>query len=29
MLELHDVSHIYPNGTRALDHVPMAPASRR
>jgi ABC-type multidrug transport system ATPase subunit len=23
MLELHDVSHIYPNGTRALDHVTL------
>jgi ABC-2 type transport system ATP-binding protein len=24
MLELHDVSHIYPNGTRALDHVTLS-----
>ncbi|HEX8170785.1 MAG TPA: ABC transporter ATP-binding protein [Thermoanaerobaculia bacterium] len=24
MLELHDVSHIYPNGTRALDRVTMS-----
>ena len=24
MLELHDVSHIYPNGTRALDHVSLS-----
>jgi ABC-2 type transport system ATP-binding protein len=23
MLELHDVSHVYPNGTRALDHVTL------
>jgi ABC-2 type transport system ATP-binding protein len=23
MLELHNVSHIYPNGTRALDHVTL------
>lgn len=23
MLHLHDVSHIYPNGTRALDHVKL------
>jgi ABC-2 type transport system ATP-binding protein len=23
MLELHDVSHSYPNGTRALDHVTL------
>jgi ABC-2 type transport system ATP-binding protein len=24
MLNLHDVSHIYPNGTRALDHVTLS-----
>src|SRR3954447_26773464 len=24
MLELHDVSHSYPNGTRALDHVTLS-----
>jgi len=24
MLELHDVSHVYPNGTRALDHVSLS-----
>jgi len=24
MLELHGVSHIYPNGTRALDHVTLS-----
>jgi ABC-2 type transport system ATP-binding protein len=24
MLELHDVSHVYPNGTRALDHVTLS-----
>ncbi len=24
MLELHNVSHIYPNGTRALDHVTLS-----
>jgi ABC-type multidrug transport system ATPase subunit len=24
MLKLHDVSHIYPNGTRALDHVTLS-----
>ena len=24
MLELHSVSHIYPNGTRALDHVTLS-----
>ena len=24
MLELHDVSHIYPNATRALDHVSLS-----
>jgi ABC-2 type transport system ATP-binding protein len=24
VLELHDVSHIYPNGTRALDHVTLS-----
>ena len=24
MLELHDVSHLYPNGTRALDHVTLS-----
>jgi ABC-type multidrug transport system ATPase subunit len=24
MLDLHDVSHIYPNGTRALDHVTLS-----
>jgi ABC-2 type transport system ATP-binding protein len=24
MLSLHDVSHIYPNGTRALDHVTLS-----
>jgi ABC-type multidrug transport system ATPase subunit len=24
MLELNDVSHIYPNGTRALDHVTLS-----
>ena len=24
MLTLHDVSHIYPNGTRALDHVTLS-----
>ena len=24
MLELQDVSHIYPNGTRALDHVTLS-----
>ena len=24
MLELHDVSHIYSNGTRALDHVTLS-----
>ena len=23
MLHLHDVSHVYPNGTRALDHVTL------
>ena len=24
MLNLHDVSHVYPNGTRALDHVTLS-----
>jgi ABC-2 type transport system ATP-binding protein len=24
MLDLHDVSHVYPNGTRALDHVTLS-----
>jgi ABC-type multidrug transport system ATPase subunit len=24
MLELHDVTHLYPNGTRALDHVTLS-----
>src|SRR5688572_15741203 len=24
MLNLHDVSHVYPNGTRALDHVSLS-----
>ncbi|HUP90379.1 MAG TPA: ABC transporter ATP-binding protein [Longimicrobiales bacterium] len=24
MLKLHDVSHLYPNGTRALDHVTLS-----
>ncbi len=24
MLSLHDVSHVYPNGTRALDHVTLS-----
>ena len=24
MLQLHDVSHVYPNGTRALDHVTLS-----
>src|SRR5688572_22510135 len=24
MLELNDVSHVYPNGTRALDHVTLS-----
>jgi ABC-2 type transport system ATP-binding protein len=24
MLELHDVSHVYPNATRALDHVTLS-----
>src|ERR1700750_1199539 len=24
MLILHDVSHVYPNGTRALDHVSLS-----
>src|SRR5688572_9913121 len=24
MLELNDVSHVYPNGTRALDHVSLS-----
>src|SRR4051812_16887371 len=24
MLELSDVSHVYPNGTRALDHVTLS-----
>ncbi|HYI40441.1 MAG TPA: ABC transporter ATP-binding protein, partial [Allosphingosinicella sp.] len=24
MLELADVSHVYPNGTRALDHVTLS-----
>ena len=24
MLNLHDVSHLYPNGTRALDHVTLS-----
>src|SRR5215217_8863317 len=24
MLELHDVSHVYANGTRALDHVTLS-----
>jgi ABC-2 type transport system ATP-binding protein len=24
MLDLHDVSHLYPNGTRALDHVTLS-----
>src|SRR4051812_34281601 len=24
MLTLHDVSHVYPNGTRALDHVTLS-----
>jgi len=24
MLHLEDVSHVYPNGTRALDHVTLS-----
>lgn len=24
VLELHDVSRVYPNGTRALDHVTLS-----
>lgn len=24
MLELHDVTHVYPNGTRALDGVTLS-----
>ena len=24
MLQLHDVTHVYPNGTRALDHVTLS-----